>query len=201
MSTPLRFIPPVYLASQSPRRRELLDQIGVRHSTLSVEVDETPLPGEDPETYVRRLALEKARAGHASLPGGERGVVIGADTAVVVDDRILGKPSDRDDALAMLALLSAREHLVLTAVAVVGDSESIEISRSRVRFRPLRPGEADAYWDTGEPADKAGAYAVQGLGALFIAHLDGSYSGVMGLPLFQTAELLRAQGVELLTPC
>jgi len=121
--------------------------------------------------------------------------VLGADTAVVQDDRILGKPLDRQDAAAMLAQLSGREHRVLTAVALVGDREETRLSVSRVRFRPIDAAEAAAYWETGEPADKAGGYAVQGLGALFVESIGGSYSGVMGLPLFETGELLRRAGI------
>jgi len=182
----------IHLASQSPRRRELLAQIGIRHDVLEVEVDETPRGGEAPAEYVLRLALAKARAGHRLRPDRP---VLGADTAVVQDDRILGKPLDRQDAAAMLAQLSGREHRVLTAVALVGDREETRLSVSRVRFRPIDAAEAAAYWETGEPADKAGGYAVQGLGALFVESIGGSYSGVMGLPLFETGELLRRAGI------
>ena len=182
----------IHLASTSPRRRELLAQIGVRHDVVPVVVDETPRPAEAPAEYVLRLALAKARAGHALR--GDR-PVLGADTAVVVDDRILGKPLDRDDALGMLARLAGREHRVLTAVAVVGEREETRLSVSHVRFRPIDAAEAAAYWATGEPADKAGGYAVQGLGAIFVESIAGSYSGVMGLPLFETGELLRRAGI------
>ncbi len=185
--------PQIHLASQSPRRRDLLQQIGVCHAVLDVVVDETPLPREAPAEYVLRLALAKARAGHALRP--ER-PVLGADTAVVIDDEILGKPADRADAIAMLDRLAGREHRVLTAVALVGEREETRLSVSHVRFRPLAAGEAEAYWATGEPADKAGGYAVQGLGALFVESLSGSYSGVMGLPLFETGELLRRAGIS-----
>ena len=182
----------IHLASQSPRRRELLAQIGIRHDVIGVEVDETPRAGEAPAEYVLRLALAKARAGHRLRPDRP---VLGADTAVVQDDRVLGKPLDRQDAAAMLAQLSGREHRVLTAVALVGDREETRLSVSRVRFRPIDAAEAAAYWETGEPADKAGGYAVQGLGALFVESIGGSYSGVMGLPLFETGELLRRAGI------
>lgn len=182
----------IHLASQSPRRRELLAQIGIRHDVIDVEVDETPRAGEAPAEYVLRLALAKARAGHRLRPDRP---VLGADTAVVQDDRILGKPLDRQDAAAMLAQLSGREHRVLTAVALVGDREETRLSVSHVRFRPIDAAEAAAYWETGEPADKAGGYAVQGLGALFVESIGGSYSGVMGLPLFETGELLRRAGI------
>ena len=193
--------PCVYLASGSPRRRELLRQIGVPHQVLEVEVDEAPCPGEDPNAYVSRLAIAKAEAGRALLVRDLRGrdplqpLVLGADTAVILGDRIFGKPSNRDDALAMLRQLSARTHRVSTAVALsaVG-ATTLRISHSEVTFRALREDECAAYWDSGEPRDKAGAYAVQGLAAIFIAGLCGSYSGVMGLPLFETAELLDAAG-------
>jgi septum formation protein len=185
--------PAIVLASQSPRRRALLDQIGVAHETLPVDVDETAHPGEVPAEYVLRLALAKARAGRALRPWLP---VLGADTAVVIDDAILGKPTDRADALAMLDRLSGREHRVLTAVALVSGREESRLSVSHVRFRTIAPAEAAAYWATGEPADKAGSYAVQGLGAIFVEQLAGSYSGVMGLPLYETAELLRRAGID-----
>jgi septum formation protein len=137
----------------------------------------------------------KARAGRTQRPDRP---VLGADTAVVVDDTILGKPAGRDDAIAMLGRLSGREHRVLTAVALAGERDESRLSVSHVRFRPVDAAEAAAYWDTGEPADKAGGYAVQGLGALFVESLSGSYSGVMGLPLFETGELLRRAGIALL---
>lgn len=187
----------LYLASKSPRRRELLDQIGLRHATVHAEVDETPLAGEDAAAYVERLALAKARAGLSGLGG--RGLVLGADTSVVVDADILGKPSDREHALAMLARLSGRDHLVYSAVALAS-AERVEarVQVSRVWMRPLSAAECEAYWTSGEPADKAGGYAIQGRAAAFIERLDGSYSGVMGLPLFETCELLRAFGREVL---
>jgi len=148
--------------------------------------------------YVRRIAVAKARAGADAVGGRPARPVLAADTAVVVDGRILGKPADAGDALAMLALLSGRGHEVLTAVAVHGRREQVRVSASRVRFRDIAPVEAAAYWATGEPCDKAGAYAIQGRGALFVAELQGSYSGVVGLPLFETAELLAAEGVRVL---
>ncbi|MCU0971704.1 MAG: Maf family nucleotide pyrophosphatase, partial [Gammaproteobacteria bacterium] len=162
--------PQIALASRSPRRRELLAQIGVRHRVVDVDVDESPRPAEVAAEYVLRLALAKARAGTGRVAGLP---VLGADTAVVVDDAILGKPADREDAMAMLRRLSAREHRVLTAVALVGDREATRLSVSHVRFRAIAAGEAAAYWATGEPADKAGAYAIQGLGALFVESLSG----------------------------
>lgn len=186
----------IVLASASPRRRELLAQLGVPHEVLAVEVDEAPLPGEQPAALARRLARAKAVAGRARA-GGSR-PVLGSDTVVAVDARIFGKPADRDDALAMLAALSGREHRVLTAVALAlpgADGAVVEaLSETLVRMRPITSAEAAAYWDTGEPAGKAGAYAIQGLGAVFIEHIHGSYSGVMGLPLYETAWLLQSAG-------
>lgn len=183
------------LASQSPRRRELLRQIGLEPVLLSVDVDEAPLVGERPGAFVLRLAEAKARAGSASaaddLP------VLGADTAVVVDGRILGKPRDRDQAMEMLLGLAGREHQVFTGVALAVGSVHTRLNVSRVRFRDIEATEAAAYWASGEPADKAGGYAIQGLGAVFVADLQGSYSGVMGLPLFETAALLRECGIAL----
>jgi len=181
------------LASSSPRRHELLRQIGVEFVTLDVAIDETLQTGESPQRYVERVALDKA---HAGLAAGAAGAVLGADTVVVVDDTVLGKPRDRADALAMLARLSAREHVVMTAVALLlDDRASSRVSVSRVRFRRLSAAEMEAYWATGEPADKAGAYAIQGRAALFVSHLEGSYSGVMGLPLYETGALLRAAAI------
>ncbi len=188
----------VYLASASPRRRELLRQIGVSYRLLRVEIDETPLLDETPRDYVIRLALAKAQTGCAALGRRKPAPVLGADTAVVVDGIILGKPRDRDEGLAMLALLSGREHQVLSAVALATPArDAVKIQESRVRLRELEPAERAAYWDSGEPRDKAGGYAIQGRAAAFIAELHGSYSGVMGLPLFETTELLRAFGIPL----
>ncbi|MFJ4142114.1 Maf family protein [Pseudomonas sp. NPDC089734] len=190
-------MPLLYLASGSPRRRELLTQIGVPITVLSAQIDETPLNNEAPAAYVERLARGKAAAGLALL-GDRDACVLGADTAVVLDGRILGKPVDEADALAMLAGLSGREHEVLTAVALVDRQRSEAcVVASRVRFRSIQPHEARAYWASGEPQDKAGSYAVQGLAAIFVEALHGSYSGVVGLPLCETAELLGRFGI----PC
>jgi len=188
---PLSFTP-VLLASASPRRRELLAQIGVDHEVVSVDVPEVALPGEAPEVFALRLALAKARAGRA-VAGGDERPVLGADTVVVAHGGILGKPRDRNDFLRMMTLLSGHTHQVMTAVARV-DADGAEASRlsvSHVTFRPLSDGEIAAYWESCEPADKAGGYAIQGRAAIFIARVEGSYSGVMGLPLYETAELLR----------
>ena len=188
----------LHLASASPRRRELLAQIGVPFVTLIASIDETALPGEPAERYVERLAREKALAGRAALSDPADAVVLGADTAVVLDGRILGKPADRAECLATLVALSGREHQVLTAVALAS-AQRIEsrVVASRVRFRPLRAGEAEAYWATGEPCDKAGSYGIQGLAAVFVSQLEGSYSAVVGLPLCETAQLLGEFGI----PC
>ena len=188
----------ILLASASPRRRELLEQIGVAFSLIKVEVDERRQPGEAPEAMVQRLALAKARAGRSAAAADAR-PVLGADTVVVVDDAVLGKPRDEAHALAMLARLSGRWHEVLSAVALAWPGgEEVRLSRTAVRFREISETEARAYWASGEPRDKAGAYAIQGRGAVFVAEIRGSYSGVMGLPLFETAELLAARGVRIL---
>jgi septum formation protein len=186
----------LYLASQSPRRLELLRQIGIDPRVIQVEIDERVRPEESAEDYVVRLALDKARAGWAKHTDGP---TLGSDTSVVLDGHILGKPRDREHALEMLTALGGREHRVLTAVAVVDSRHELhQLSDSRVKMRPIGPPEAGAYWATGEPADKAGGYAIQGRGAVFVEHLSGSFSGVMGLPLFETAEILRSFGVEAL---
>ncbi len=183
------------LASASPRRRELLDQIGVRYHVKSVDIDEARQRDECAAAYVRRMARAKARAG--ALAGEKDGLpALGADTAVVLDGCVLGKPDGRGAAMSMLAALSGRDHQVMTAVAVVSPGrERTRVSVSRVRFRHTTHDERNQYWETGECTDKAGAYAIQGMGALFISHLEGSYSGVMGLPLFETGQLLAEVGV------
>ncbi|WP_312245666.1 Maf family protein [Stutzerimonas nitrititolerans] len=185
----------LFLASASPRRRELLTQTGVPFELLSITLDETPLPAERPEAYVQRLAREKALAGWAAV-GDDSVAVLGADTTVVIDERILGKPADRAEGLLMLESLSDREHHVLTAVALAtrGACE-VRLVTSRVRFRGIERAEAEAYWASGEPCDKAGGYAIQGWGAVFVAELRGSYSAVVGLPLCETAQLLDQAGI------
>lgn len=189
----------VYLASRSPRRAELLQQLGLSFEIVVEPVDERILADESPQRYVRRVAHDKAMAAVPKLASRPPAPLIAADTAVVVDGMILGKPRDREDALAMLGRLAGRSHQVLSAVALWTPKGVLEaLSISEVRFRDIAPDEAEAYWNTGEPADKAGGYAIQGRGAIFIAQLTGSYSGVMGLPLFETAELLRQAGLEVL---
>jgi septum formation protein len=185
--------PRIVLASASPRRRELLDQLGIAHEALPTNIDETPLPGEAPAQLARRLASAKALEGRR-LDGG-RLPVLGADTVVTADGVLYGKPADRRDAVRMLVALGGRDHQVLTAVAVAppgNEGVTEALSTTTVRMRAISTAEAGAYWDTGEPAGKAGAYAIQGLGAMFIEHICGSYSGVMGLPLYETAGLLQA---------
>lgn len=187
---------PLYLASASPRRRQLLEQIRLSFEVEAAEVDEAPQSDEDPAEYVRRIARAKAEtvARRLGQPGAR---ILAADTAVVLENAILGKPKGREDGIAMLARLSSRSHRVLSAVALWHDGRvTAALSDSEVTFRAIRPSEAAAYWDTGEPADKAGGYGIQGLGAVFVARLQGSYSGVVGLPLYETAELLRGAGIS-----
>ena len=189
---------PLYLASGSPRRRELLTQIGVPFSAISADIDETPLNHESPSAYVERLARGKAEAGRGTVVSDAAFCVLGADTAVVLDGKILGKPVDEADACAMLMMLSGSEHEVLTAIAVLeGERCESRVVRSRVRFRSISREEAGAYWASGEPRDKAGGYGIQGLGAVFVAGLEGSYSAVVGLPLCETCEVLGHFGI----PC
>jgi septum formation protein len=188
----------LYLASQSPRRRELLGQLGVSFSMLDVDVAEVPFPEETPVDYVQRVARDKAQAGWALLERDARAhaLVLASDTEVVLDGRVFGKPKDADDAVQMLQALSGRTHEVISAAWVVSaNREHGDVCVSRVRFAALSEAEIAAYVATGEPFGKAGAYAIQGKGATLIAYLEGSYSGVMGLPLFETATLLREFGV------
>lgn len=195
-------LPRIYLASRSPRRRELLKQIGIHFEVLLFreqglrgrDMDEAPRPGEAAEAYVRRIAREKAEAGWLRVVqrGLPRLPVLAADTEVCLGERIFGKPASREEAVAMLGELSGREHRVLTAVALKFDANfDLIVNENLVRFRDLDPAEIAQYVDTGEPLDKAGAYAIQGRAAAFIPSLAGSYTGVMGLPLYETANLLR----------
>lgn len=182
----------IYLASKSPRRRELLRQIGVEFECIDLDVPEEPAAGEKPQDYAVRVARAKARAGYEGL-GSRKSWVLGADTVVTIDGSILGKPRDRADGLRMLSRLSGRTHTVITAVALAGPgAELLEVSRSEVTFREISAQEQELYWQSGEPADKAGGYAIQGLAAVFVRHLAGSYSGVVGLPLYETGKLLAA---------
>ncbi|MDO6564074.1 Maf family protein [Amphritea sp. 1_MG-2023] len=183
--------PELILASASPRRRELLQQIGVACRVKPVDIAEVHQPGESPAMFVERLAREKACAGLAVADSDA--VVLGADTVVVCHGDILGKPTDREDAISMLQQLSGSEHQVMTAVAVT-NKERIRclVVTTDVRFKTLTTAQCEQYWETGEPCDKAGAYGIQGLGAVFVAAIKGSYSAVVGLPLTETANLLAA---------
>ena len=185
----------LYLASKSPRRRELLEKLGVPFEVLEINIDETWNGKENPGDYVVRLALEKARDGRNSVREGD--CVVAADTEVVLDNRVLGKPDDEEHAVRMLELLSGRTHHVLSAVAVIRDAEHWTLSTSSVSFKPITQEERREYCRSGEPQDKAGAYAIQGQAAAFITRLEGSFSGVMGLPLEETMELLRNVGINL----
>lgn len=212
----------IHLASKSPRRRVLLDQIGVDYAIVDASIDEIPRAGEVPERFVERMACEKALAGLAVLGNARVAPVLAADTAVVLEGKVLGKPRDEAHAMEILHELSSRMHRVISAVAVAGgsgggggggstrhsderepavgtdagDTPNFMTSVSRVWFRRISYEERRAYCATGEPLDKAGAYAIQGRAATFVTRLDGSYSGVMGLPLFETATLLREAGIE-----
>jgi septum formation protein len=187
----------IVLASASLRRSQLLNQIGVRHRVVEADIDETAQPGESPPDYVQRLAASKAQAVATRVQDPAGVPVLAADTTVVLDGHIFGKPADEADCLAMLAALAGRTHAVLTAVALWHDSRlSRALDTSYVTFRAIDAQEGRRYWASGEPAGKAGGYAIQGLGAVFVARLEGSFSGVMGLPLFQTAGLLDAAGVR-----
>lgn len=202
--------PRIYLASKSPRRRDLLRQIGVNFDVLifrsgergeDADVDETPIPGEAVERYVERLALAKAQAGMRRVLWRKMLArpVLAADTTLELDGEIIGKPRDAADAHAILTRLSGRQHRVLTAVAMSdGERTRSRVSVSEVRFRTLSEHDIRRYIATGEPMDKAGAYGIQGRGALFVAHLDGDYFNVMGLPLCRLGQLLNELGVELL---
>jgi len=199
----------IYLASRSPRRAELLHQIGVEFQLHDIDIDESRLPAESATDYVCRMATSKARIAAAEIAAekivdekstGQQkpAVVLAADTTIALDDDIIGKPADRGQCRCILERLSARQHLVLTAVALAtADDIALRLTRNRVSFRPLSAQEIESYCATGEPMDKAGAYAIQGKAALFVDHLEGSYSAVMGLPIFETAELLRNADIEL----
>lgn len=191
--------PDLQLASKSPRRRELLDQIGVRYCVVPANIDEAVSEGETPTQLVQRLAEQKAAAGYAASPVRP---TLGSDTIVVCDDVVFGKPVDRVDSMRMLQALSDRKHFVLSAVSIMdGVRQASTVSASEVTFRQLSNAEIALYWDTGEPCDKAGSYGVQGMGAVFVASLNGSYSGVMGLPIAETAKLLREFNIPYWQDC
>lgn len=186
----------IVLASASPRRREILTQIGVSFTIQEHSVDEVLLVGEAPETYVQRLALEKALSVQA-MQTQESAPILGSDTIVVCSGQILGKPADKEDGLRMLRLLSGAQHQVFSAVAVCcGDKRQTVLVRSDVTFKTLSDQEIERYWQSEEPLGKAGAYAIQGLGGMFVTSLSGSYSGVVGLPVYETSQLLLAFGVR-----
>ena len=194
----------LYLASKSPRRSELLTQIGISFTTLAVDIDETVSPNELAQEYVLRLAKEKALAGW-NLSEEQDKAVLGSDTTVVVNGEILGKPGSHLDAKRMLRLLSGKTHKVMTAVALAMTPDDFSLKNkpelssvinvNEVSFKELSDTEIEQYVDSGECDDKAGSYAIQGLAAAYITHLSGSYSGVMGLPLYETLELLKNAGI------
>lgn len=189
----------LYLASGSPRRRQLLHELGLDFAVVEQSADETLMPGEEAEDYVRRLALAKAASGLQTVVSQGLPVrpVMGSDTAVCCDGDILGKPANREQGLAMLARLSGRSHEVFSGVALDDGQRSFAlVSCTRVFFRTISTVEAQAYWDTGEPADKAGGYGIQGIAARFVSRIEGSYSGVVGLPLVETQQLLGQFGIE-----
>ncbi|MHB1991126.1 Maf family protein [Metallibacterium scheffleri] len=193
--------PRLFLASRSPRRRELLARLGCVFESLDVEVPEQRHAAETPADYVQRVARAKAMAGWARVHGAQSALVLGADTEVVLDDRVFGKPADAAEALDMLQRLRGREHEVLSALCLLGaDGERRALVRSTVRFAPLDAETLRTYVASGEPFGKAGAYAIQGYAESFVSHLAGSHSAVMGLPLHETASLLRAAGVHVAPP-
>ncbi len=187
-------MPQIILASASPRRHELLSQINVRHLVQTVDIDETPFENELPKNYVQRLALEKALACRKKF--NPKLPILAADTTVVLRDKIMGKPQNEMDAFMMLSQLSGKTHQVFTAIALLGCHQNVVISTTEVTFKTLTENEIHAYWKSGEPLDKAGSYAIQGKGSLFIERINGSFSGVMGLPLFETAQLLATENIE-----
>jgi len=208
----------IYLSSSSPRRQELLDQLGVRYHIIHPEIDEKKMPNETGSEYVRRLAFDKAVVGAMLVKKEPKKPILGADTCVVIDGCFLGKPNDFVEYNGMMQLLSGKRHEVLTAVAVIDSDEwekvkdstnkfshslhedfkhkNVRLSMTKVTFRDLLPSDYRDYWETGEPKGKAGGYAIQGKGAMFIKLIEGSYSGVVGLPLFETSELLRNHAVD-----
>ena len=183
----------LHLASTSPRRREILETLGIEFEVILVDTDESPLAGEKPDEMVLRLAAAKADAAtHGDF-------VLAADTVVVLGDRVLGKPRDAEDAVEMLLALSGRCHAVMTGVALKTPAGTTAVlSTTDVQFRQIGRDEAHRYWQSGEPSDKAGAYGIQGLGGMFVKSIEGSYSGVMGLPVFETVELLVSAGLDVL---
>ena len=195
----------IYLASQSPRRRTLIEQLGIHYQTISVEVDEQQQAGELPAYFVARLACDKAQAGWRLV--AEQAIpVVGADTCIVLDQQIVGKPEDKRQGIELLKRYSGNTHQVVTGVAMVGPVsgargapivQQVRVNTSQVTFRVVTDRECEQYWQTGEPEGKAGGYAIQGKAAVFIEKIEGSYSGVMGLPLFEFSELITEFGIQL----
>ncbi len=191
--------PLLYLASASLRRQILLQQIGIPFQCLPIQIAEEISTGESPKHYADRLALAKAQAGWQSAERKQVCPALGADTIVVFNENILGKPRNKEDGIQMLRLLSGNTHEVLISIAIVqNDHVAIACSVSRVQFRDIASSEMEAYWNTQEPVDKAGGYAIQGTGAIFVKHIEGSYSGIMGLPLYETALLLNEFNIRIL---
>lgn len=189
----------VYLASASPRRRQLLQQAGIRFEVILPAIEEVARPGESAEEFVMRMALEKAQAGLAQVVAENRprAPVLGADTCIVLDNEIIGKPRDHADGIRMLTKLAGRSHEVLTGVAVVNEEKVLQVlSRSQVTFAPLSADEIEHYWRGGEPVDKAGGYAIQGQAAAFIERIEGSYTGIVGLPLFEVVTMIKKIGAK-----
>ena len=184
----------IILASASPRRRQLLDQIGIRYRVDAADIDETMSEGETPESYVMRMAEQKSASVHER--SGDNLPVLGADTVVVLNDEVLGKPDNQTHAITLLQQLSGRQHRVLSAVSIRGSQHVTTLSMTQVWFRSISREEILDYWQTEEPQGKAGAYAIQGRGALFVEKIAGSYSGIVGLPLFETAGLLKQVGIS-----
>ena len=201
--------PQLYLATRSPRRRTLIEQLGIPFETLDVDIDERPQQGEESAGYVARLAVEKARAGWDQV-SSRRIPVVGADTCIMFNDRIIGKVENRQDGIALLKQFSVNSHAVLTGIAMVGpalvgtESESnnskikecVRVNTSKITFRAVTDEECENYWNTGEPLGKAGGYAIQGIAGAFIEKLEGSYSSVMGLPLCELTELMHEFGIK-----
>jgi septum formation protein len=186
----------IYLASTSPRRSELLRQVGVKFEVLKIDIDESPRLDEPAEIFVKRMANEKAKAGFRLLDKQSDVGIIAADTIISIDGDIIGKPLDQADCGQILSRLSGRTHSVLSAVSLkYGDNQWCELSRNKIRFKALESEEIKRYCQTSEPLDKAGAYAIQGQAAVFIEYMEGSYSSVMGLPLFETFQLLKQAGL------
>lgn len=188
----------LYLASASPRRQALLKQLGITFSVLNTDIDETPHHNELPENYVQRLAIAKAKGALTQLPDQQKqtACILAADTTVSINNEILGKPQSQQQAISMLAELSDKTHKVFTAITLYYQNQFInQVITTEVTMRAISEEEAIAYWQTGEPKDKAGGYAIQGLAAMFIEKIEGDYYSVVGLPIFATTQLLKQVGI------